>query len=270
MPAFFKDGEILTKKRKGTFYSDVIALIPAYNAEKTIGNVVRKTLRKVGRCIVINDGSDDGTGNAAVDAGAELIIHVSNCGKGAAIRTGLNCLRKISYKYVVLLDADGQHEPGEIARMVQVAYRRRAHLVCGNRMSKPEGMPLICRVTNRVMSKVVSKLSGVNLSDTQCGYRLLSRRAIESLRLTKSDFEVDTEILYQVSRKGFKVTEVTISSIYTENHSSKVHVFSDTFRFIRLVFGLLISKSKSMKKPEVKNRNLKGRNNTALKGTPPS
>ena len=254
MPVFFKDGEILTKKRKGTFYSDVIALIPAYNAEKTIGNVVRKTLRKVGRCIVINDGSDDGTGNAAVDAGAELIIHVSNCGKGAAIRTGLNCLRKISYKYVVLLDADGQHEPGEIARLVQAAQRRRAHLVCGNRMSKPEGMPFIRRTTNNVMSKIVSKLCRVNLADTQCGYRLLSRRAVESLRLTKSNFEVDTEILYQVSQKGFKVTEVTISSIYTEKSSSNIHPFSDTIRFFRLVFGLLISKSISMKKSKVENK----------------
>ena len=252
MPQFLKNGEILTKKRKGTFYTDVIAVIPAYNAEKTIGNVVRKTLRKVGRCIVINDGSDDGTGNAAVDAGAELIVHVSNRGKGAAVRTALNCLRKISYKYVVLLDADGQHEPGEIARLVQAAQRRRAQLVCGNRMSKPEGMPLIRRITNRVMSKIVSKLCRLSLSDTQCGYRLLSRRAVESLRLTKSNFEVDTEILYQVSRKGFKVTEVTISSIYTEELSSHIHPFSDTFRFLRLVFGLLISRSKSIKKPKVK------------------
>jgi len=252
MPVFLKNGEVLTKKRKGTFYTDVIAVIPAYNAEKTIGNVVRKTLRKVGRCIVINDGSDDGTGNAAVDAGAELIVHVSNRGKGAAVRTALNCLRKISYKYVVLLDADGQHEPGEIARLVQAAQRRRAHLVCGNRMSKPEGMPLIRRITNRVMSKIVSKLCRVSLSDTQCGYRLLSRRAVESLQLTKSNFEVDTEILYQVSQKGFKVTEVTISSIYTEEHSSHIHPFSDTFRFLHLVLGLLISRSKSMKKSKVK------------------
>ncbi len=251
MPQFLKDGEILTKKRKNTFYTDVIAVIPAYNDEKTIGNVVRKTLRKVGRCIVVNDGSDDGTANAAVDAGAELIVHVSNRGKGAAVRTALNCLRKISYKYMVLLDADGQHEPGEIARLVQAAQRRRAHLVCGNRMSKPEGMPLIRRITNHVMSRIVSKLCRVNLADPQCGYRLLSRRAVESLQLTKSNFEVDTEILYQVSRKGFKVTEVTISSIYTKKNSSNIHPFSDTFRFFRLVFGLLISKSISTEKSKV-------------------
>ena len=254
MPLFLKDGEILTKKRKGTFYTDVIAVVPAYNAEKTIGNVVRKTLRKVGRCIVINDGSDDETANAAVDAGAELIVHVSNRGKGAAVRTALNCLRKISYKYVVFLDADGQHEPGEIARLVQAAQRRRAHLVCGNRMSKSEGIPLIRRITNHAISKIISKLCRVNLTDPQCGYRLLSRRAVESLRLTKINFGVDTEILYQVSQKGFKVTEVTISSIYNEKHSSKIHLLSDTFRFLSLILYLLVSKSKNVKKSEVESQ----------------
>ncbi|RLD09589.1 MAG: hypothetical protein DRI44_08130, partial [Chlamydiae bacterium] len=102
-------------------------------------------------------------------------------------------------------------------------------------------MPLIRRLTNQIMSKIVSKLCGVKLSDTQCGYRLLSRRAVESLQLTKSNFEVDTEILYQIARKGFKVTEVTISTIYAEDHSSHIHPVGDTIRFIKLVFDLLIS-----------------------------
>ncbi len=253
MPQFLKDGEVISPKRKGSFYPDVIAVIPAYNAEKTIGNVVRKVLRKVGRCIVVDDGSSDGTGDTAVNAGAELIVHVSNRGKGAAIRTALNFLRKMSYKYIIFLDADGQHQPGEITRFVQAAQRRRAHFVCGNRMSKPEGMPLIRKITNRVMSKIVSKLCGVKLADTQCGYRLLSKKAAESLRLKKSNFEVDSEMLYQVARKGFKVTEVTISSIYASgDYSSNIRPVSDTFRFICLITGLFFSKSES--KPSVKSR----------------
>jgi len=242
MPQFLKDGEVIAPKRKGTFYQDVIAVVPAYNAGKTIGNVVRKTLRKVAHCIVVDDGSSDETGDIAVKAGAELIVHVSNRGKGAAIRTALNVLRKRAYKYVIFLDADGQHQPGEITRFVQAAQRRRAHFVCGNRMNKPDGMPAVRRVTNRVMSKIVSKLCGVSLADTQCGYRLLSKKAIESLRLKKANFEVDSEMLYQVSRKGFKVTEVTVSSIYTENHTSNIHPVGDTFRFICLVLGLLFTR----------------------------
>ncbi len=245
MPQFLKDGEVIIPKRKGTFYTDVIAVIPAYNAEKTIGNVVRKTLRKVGRCIVVDDGSSDGTGNAAIDAGAELIVHVSNRGKGVAICTAINALRKISYKYIVFLDADGQHQPGEIARIVQAAQRRRAHLVCGNRMSKPEGMPFIRRATNRVMSKVVSKLCKVNLTDTQCGYRLLSKKAVESLQLTKSNFEVDSEMLYQVAHKRLKVTEVTVSSIYSSgDYSSHIRPVKDTCCFLRTAFGLFFSNLK--------------------------
>jgi len=255
MPQFLKEGEVIVPKRKGAFYPDVIAVIPAYNAEKTIDNVVRKTLRKVGRCVVVDDGSIDGTGDAAVDAGAELIVHVSNRGKGAAVRTALNSIRKSSYKYMVFLDADGQHQPGEIARLVQAAQRRRAHFVCGNRMSKPEGMPLIRRITNRVMSKIVSKLCGVNLSDTQCGYRLLSKRAAESLQLTKSNFEVDSEMLYQIASNGLKVTEVTISSIYnTEEYSSHIRPVKDTFAFLRLIIGILFSRFKKVKKADTGKR----------------
>jgi len=244
MPQFLKDGEVLKQKRKGVFYPNSVAVIPAYNAGKTIASVVKKSLRKVGLCIVVDDGSSDETGNVAENAGAQLIVHVNNRGKGAAVRTALNYLRKISYRYVVLLDADGQHLPGEISRLVQAAQRRKAHLVCGNRMNNPKGMPLVRRITNRAMSKVVSKLCGVNLADTQCGYRLLSRRAVEILRLTKSNFEVDTEILFQIARNGLKVTEVTVSSVYAENHSSHIHPVRDTFRFLRLVFGLLLSRLK--------------------------
>jgi len=247
MPEFLKDGEIQKKTHKGVFYPDVIAVIPAYNAETTIAAVVRKILKKVGQCIVVDDGSSDKTGDEAIAAGAELIVHVSNRGKGAAVRTALNALRKKSYKYAILLDADGQHLPGEIARFVQAAYRRKAQVVCGNRMNNPEGMPLIRRATNKFMSKIVSMLCGVNLSDTQCGYRLLSRKAVESLKLKKSNFEVDTDILFQTARNGFKVTEVTISSVYAADHSSHIHPLRDTFRFLKLVFGLLISREKKRK-----------------------
>jgi len=238
MPQFLKEGEIIRKTHKGVFYPDVIAVIPAYNAENTIASVVRKVLKKVGHCIVVDDGSSDKTGDEALKAGAELIIHVNNRGKGEAIKTAFNLLRKKSYKYMILLDADGQHLPGEIARFVQAAFRRKAQLVCGNRMNNPEGMPFIRRATNKTMSKIVSWLCGVKLSDTQCGYRLLSRKVIDSLKLKKSNFEVDTEILFQAAKNGFKVTEVTVSSIYADDHSSHIHPIRDTLRFLKLVIGL--------------------------------
>ncbi len=229
-------------RRRRTQFPDVIAVIPAYNAAGTIAQVVRKVRRKVRRCFVVDDGSTDGTADAAKRAGARLIVHASNRGKGAAVRTALTCLKNEAFKYVVLLDADGQHEPGEISRFVQEAQRRRVDVVCGTRMTRPEGMPWIRRATNRTMSWIVSRLCRVKLSDTQCGYRLLSRRAVEKIKLRKSNFEVDSEVLFEATRHGLNVSEVTITSIYADDHSSHIRPVRDTWRFLRLVGGLLLAR----------------------------
>ncbi len=200
---------------------------------------------------MVDDGSSDKTGILAKQAGAELLVHVSNRGKGAAVKTAFDYLKNQDFKYMVMLDADGQHEPGELLRLVQQAKRRRADVVCGNRMKNPKGMPKLRVVTNKVMSKITSWLCRTKLSDTQCGYRLLSKRAVKNIEIKKNNFEVDSEILFEVSRRGFKITEATVSSIYADNHSSHIHPIRDTLRFLRLISGLLISRiTKNTKKSQ--------------------
>lgn len=216
----------------------VIAAIPAYNAARTIGEVVRRVMPYVHECLVVNDGSTDSTGAVACVAGAEVIAHSRNMGKGAAVRTALVHARGMACDYVVLLDADGQHDPDEIPGFVARARERQVDMVCGTRMANPRGMPWLRRATNRTMSWFVSWLCQVRLTDTQCGYRLLSARAARMIELHKDNFEVESEMLIQAVALGLSIDEVPIRTIYGEDHSSHIRPIRDTLRFMKLVWQL--------------------------------
>lgn len=234
----FIDDESALPRRQRTVV-DLVALIPAYQAERTIVDVVSRTRRRVGRCIVVDDGSRDRTGELARRAGAELITHASNRGKGAALRSGLMYLRDEEFTYCIVLDADGQHDPNEIPKLVDAARRLNADIVCGTRMGDPKDMPWLRRVTNRVMSRITSKLCGITLSDTQCGYRLLSKHAVNVIELRRDKFEVETEMLLEAARHKLKVVETPVTSIYAADHSSHIHPVRDTWRFLKLVTMIL-------------------------------
>ncbi len=226
-------------RRRGQF-DDVVAIIPAYNAAATVHEVVYRARRKVARCIVVDDGSTDATGTRARRTGAELIVHTSNRGKGAAIRSAFMCLRPTEFAYAVLLDADGQHDPADIGRFVDAARRQNADIVVGSRMANPEGMPWLRRVTNRSMSRLISWLCGTRLSDTQSGYRLLSKRVLDTITPAKNNFEVESEILLKAARHGMTMTEIPIRSIYAADHTSHISPARDTLRFLRLIGGLVL------------------------------
>jgi len=238
---------LLSRRRAQT--QDLIAVIPAYNAEASIQDVVSRARRKVARVYVVDDGSTDATAANAKRAGASLIVHTSNRGKGAALHSAFACLEDEQFTYLILLDADGQHDPNELHRLVDEARRSQADVVCGTRMDNPQGMPWLRRVTNRTMSCIVSWLCRVKLSDTQCGFRLLSRRAVRVIKLKKTNFEVESEMLLQAARHGLKVTEIPIRSIYGANHSSHIRPVRDTFRFIRLVGWLALARCFGGNKP---------------------
>lgn len=251
-----------TEPRRRTQLNGVIAVIPAYNAEKTIAKVVSKSFRKAPRCVVIDDGSTDSTGNEARKAGAEVIVHVHNRGKGAAIRSAIEGLKDEAFLYMVFLDADEQHEPGEMGRLVNAAHRYHADVVCGNRMNKPKDMPWLRKKTNQLTSRITSWICGVNIQDTQCGFRLISKNVAQTISIRSRRFDVDSEILFQAARYGFRIAEASVSCIYPDDHSSHIHPFRDTLRFIRLAFSLIIRRlllvgkfGRKPKKSQKKKRN---------------
>ena len=212
----------------------IAAVIPAYGEEKHIGDVVRRTRQQLDHVLVVDDGSNDQTAARAREAGAEVIVHPQNRGKGEAIKTGLRHWLDRQFTYVIILDADGQHLPEEIDRFVNAASTLDAQLFIGTRMNDLSGMPLLRRIVNRYMSKRISRVCGQKIPDTQCGFRMLHRQLVPDVLGGADRFDYETEMLIFASRKGYRIESVPISTVYRDEVSS-IHPIRDTIRFFKLM-----------------------------------
>jgi len=213
----------------------IAAIIPAYNEEKHIGDVVRRTRQQLDDVLVVDDGSQDRTTDNARAAGAEVIVHAINRGKGETIKTGLRHFLERQFDFVIILDADGQHPPEEIDRFVTAALSAdEPKLIVGTRMNDLSSMPFVRRVVNRWMSQRISAVCGQEIPDTQCGFRMLHRQLIPKLLGGAARFDYETEMLIIASRKGFKIASVPISTVYSDEVSS-IHPVRDTIRFFKLM-----------------------------------
>ncbi|MGO9243477.1 MAG: glycosyltransferase family 2 protein [Verrucomicrobiia bacterium] len=215
--------------------SRCLALIPAYNEAARVGEVVVVARRHVDEVVVVDDGSIDETVTAAEKAGAKVLHHQQNRGKGAAIATALDYFGRSDAELAVLLDADGQHDPSEIDKFVNVAETEHADVVVGTRMGDVRRMPWVRLWTNRFTSRVTSKLAGQRIRDSQCGFRLLRRVVLKDLKLSTARFETETEMLIQAGRAGHKIVSVPIRTIYEHGRTSRIHPWRDTVRFFKLV-----------------------------------
>src|SRR5262245_56750887 len=213
----------------------IAAIIPAYNEEKHIGDVVRRTRQQLDDVLVVDDGSQDRTADNARAAGAEVIVHAINRGKGETIKTGLRHFLERQFDFVIILDADGQHPPEEIDRFITAALSAdEPKLIVGTRMNDLSSMPFVARVVNRWMSQRISAVCGQEIPDTQCGFRMLHRQLIPELLGGAARFDYETEMLIIASRKGFKIASVPISTVYSDEVSS-IHPIRDTMRFFSLM-----------------------------------
>src|SRR5262245_26933365 len=218
------------------------AVIPAYQDEKHIGDIARRTCERLDHVLVIDDGSTDQTEQRAREAGAKVIVHRQNKGKGEAIKTGLahwlsagNPSSSEQITWVILLDSDGQHLPEEIDRFLEAAASiTRPTFFIGNRMDDVARMPFVRRVVNRYMSCEISRVCGQKIPDTQCGYRMVHRQIIPDMLGGAHRFEYETEALIIASRKGYRIDSVPISTVYTDQ-VSKIHPVRDSLRFFKLM-----------------------------------
>jgi glycosyltransferase involved in cell wall biosynthesis len=216
--------------------SQTAAVIPAYQDEKHIGDIVRRTRERLDHVLVIDDGSSDQTGQRARDAGAEVIVHSQNRGKGDAIKTGLEQCLERQTTWVILLDSDGQHLPEEIDRFLSGAASATRHtFFVGNRMSNATAMPFIRRIVNRYMSNRISRVCGQKIPDTQCGFRMLDSQLIPELLGGGDRFDYDTEVLIIASRKGYRIESVSITTVYSDQ-VSKIRPLRDAIRFLKLMW----------------------------------
>jgi glycosyltransferase involved in cell wall biosynthesis len=225
--------------------SQTAAVIPAYQDEKHIGDIARRTRERLDHVLVVDDGSTDKTAERAREAGAEVIVHDQNQGKGEAIKTGLSHWlgaanpsssgedRQITW--LILLDSDGQHLPEEIDRfLLAAASVSEPMFFIGNRMEDVARMPLARRIVNRYMSAQISQVCGQRIPDTQCGYRMLHRELIPYMLGGTHRFEYETEALIIASREGYRIESVPISTVYTDQ-VSKIHPARDSLRFFKLM-----------------------------------
>ena len=201
-------------------------IIPAFNEESTIGDVIQQVqavnfpdIEK--EIIVVDDGSRDRTGEIAKSRGAILVRHIVNRGVGAALGTGMEAALKRGADVVVTCDADGQHFPEDIRKVAEPVLSGRVDFVIGSRMLNPEGMPVSRRMANHLANFIISILFGVKSSDSQSGLRALSRAAVKKIKLTTSRYEALSEMLAEVRYHRLKSQEVPIKVIYTGYSLSK-------------------------------------------------
>jgi glycosyltransferase involved in cell wall biosynthesis len=205
----------------------VQALIPAYNEVRTIAEVVTGVSRHVAAVCVVDDGSNDGTADAARAAGSEIVVNHGERGKGAAIRAGLARILERDCTHVLLLDGDLQHLPDEAALLIAEAQRTGADVVLGERRFEREAMPASRYHANRIGSLALSRFLGVAIRDTQCGFRLFRTEALRGVRLRARGYDIETEMLVKLKRRGGRIARVPITAVYA-GQRSKLRPVRDT------------------------------------------
>lgn len=169
------------------------------------------------RVIVVDDGSTDGTGDAARQAGALVLRHAINLGKGASLKTGCDAARRLRAEVVVVMDADGQHDPADLPRLVAPVVDGEADLVLGYRL-RDGSMPAVLRFGNAGLNLTLRLMFGAAFLDSQCGYRTIRMAVYPLVRWRASDYAVESEMLVRAVRAKLRVVEVPIATIYHDRY----------------------------------------------------
>jgi glycosyltransferase involved in cell wall biosynthesis len=187
----------------------IVAVMPAYNEEKTVFNAVKETKRYVNKVVVIDDASRDNTATLAKKAGATVIRHEQNMGLGSALRTGFRKALDMNADIVLTIDADGQHNPRDIEKFVK-AVESGYDFVLGKRNLRR--YPFMKKVGNLFLNNATNFIAGTNLRDTESGFRAIRGSALKKFYLKGKRYEIAVEIIFEVGRNNLKATNVEIDS----------------------------------------------------------
>ena len=205
----------------------VCIVIPAYNEQSTIADVVHKVMSKLddanisAEVVVVNDASRDKTSIKATTAGATVINHILNSGAGGATATGLRYAEKQNFDIAATMDADGQHSAEDVIKGIQLITKNGGDLLIGSRLINSNGMSRVKILGNKGLSAITYMLFGINVTDSQSGLRIFSRKALENLRWKTSGYEFCSEMLWRAKQQGLNIREYPIEAIYTEYSKSK-------------------------------------------------
>lgn len=209
----------------------VLVVIPAYNAERTLGATLRPCLEHTRDVVVIDDGSADGTAQVASEAGARVVRHPQNRGKGGAIKTAFAYAIEHGYDAVVTLDADGQHLPADIPKLLRAWEETGADLVIGSRAHLFGGMLPRRRMANRFSAWTISWAAKTHIADSQSGFRLYSARLMRTLVLRTEGFDLESEVIVRAGRAGLRIVTTPIDLGFIDGVStSHYKPLKDTLR----------------------------------------
>ena len=209
----------------------IVAIIPALNAERTVPRVIEQARRQIEPVVVIDDGSGDRTGDVAREAGAIVLRHDVNRGKGAALKTGFAWARENGYEGVITLDADGQHLPAEIPKFVRQRAAGGEDLIIGGRAHLFGQMLPRRRNANRFSAWCIAKCSGVPITDSQSGFRFYSARLIDGIQLHTNGFDMESEVIVRAGRRGYRIVTIPIDLGFVDGLStSHYKPLKDTLR----------------------------------------
>jgi glycosyltransferase involved in cell wall biosynthesis len=201
--------------------SGIAAILPAFNEEVSIGSMVLRARRYADRVIVVDDGSSDRTAEVAEQAGAEVIQHPKNRGKGAALKTGFESLN--GEKIVVTMDTDGQHNPSDIPKLVEPILKGEADMVNGSRYinGNKKDTPLYRRLGQIMLDNATRLDSGLNITDSQSGFRAFSADTRNVFRFQQTGLAIESEMLTDAANAGLRIKEVEIGVRYDVDGSSE-------------------------------------------------
>ena len=191
-----------------------LVCIPAFNEENPIVDVIKKSLKYVDQVIVCDDGSSDLTAEQAKIAGAVVIKHEKNMGKGHAMKSLFKYAKDIDADVIVTIDGDGQFLPEQIETLLKPILENSYDVVIGNRFSDDTEMPSYRKIGNKMLDRITKLAAELPFSDTQSGFRSYSKKAIQSIDFSTNGFGVDSEILIDAVDKGLKITETDVTVLY--------------------------------------------------------
>jgi glycosyltransferase involved in cell wall biosynthesis len=221
---------------------DVAAIIPAYEAGRTIGAVVADVRGHCARVVVVDDGSHDDTAARAASAGAEVLRHGANAGKGAAIVTGMQALSRDGVARALTLDADGQHLGSEVPALLAASDGAPRAIVVGVRRKEGHPIRFINRVGNWFADRVLRLVAGRPLPDTQSGFRIYPVAATLALGVESTRYDFETEVLLRAARRGVDLVGVPVAVYYppVAERVSHYRPAKDTLRIIRTVLRVVL------------------------------
>ncbi len=214
---------------------DLIAVIPAYQCAATVGEVVEGTRRHLERVVVVDDGSTDASGEEARRAGAEVLRHERNRGKGAALRTAFDQLlderrrgREPALRAIVMLDGDGQHDPEDLPALLAAWDTGSWDLIVGGRLGDRAAIPPHRYWTNTIGTRLLSWVTGVTLADSQSGYRVIEADLLERMGLVSDGYAIESEMLIKAAHRGARIGQVKVRTIYHDRVPSFYRPVRDT------------------------------------------